>query len=300
MLKVGIVGIGNLGKALSQRLQHCTDFELVAKFSRRNIKDCISFEQIFEYQDKIDLLFLCGGSQNELESHAKNLISHFNIVESYDNHSRLESHIGNINSMAIKHKKIAICSAGWDPGLFSLMRGLFDSLGFVPYSFWGKGLSQGHTQAIKQITGVEDALQFTIPNQEALQKIIDGHDVESGAHLHKRECYVVAKSELHKDIENAIKSMPHYFADYQTTVQFVSQEDLNKLKDFSHKGQVLTQNNEINFSLNLPSNPDFTASVMSTFARAIARLKEERKYGAYTIFDLPFEYILTKNKYQFL
>ena len=299
-IKVGIVGFGNLGKAVKENVLKSDFFELVAVFSRRNIDATIPYEKIESYKDKIDLLFLCGGSQNELESQSFSLIQSFNIAESYDNHSRLKNYITQLDKKAKESDKIALCSFGWDPGLFSLIRGLFDSLDYPPYTFWGKGLSQGHTQAIKNIDGVTDGLQFTIPNKKMISKIKSGEKVETGKNLHKRECFVVAKKEDQKRIENQIKTMKDYFEGYETSVNFVSQNRLNKLKSFAHKGEVLTLKNTLGFSLNLPSNPDFTSRVLTKFAKNYISLKNKREYGAFTIFDLPLKNILPKDKFEYL
>lgn len=299
-IPVGVVGYGNLGRSVVDNLQNDKTFQLEAVFSRRDLPIATSYSDILKFKDKIELLFVCGGSQNELEGQTNFLIKHFNLIESYDNHNRLKSHIQDLDIAAKKHQKIALCSFGWDPGLFSLMRGLFDSLGQNPYSFWGKGLSQGHTQAIKNIDGVIDGLQFTLPNKEIIAKIKNGESVKVSNDFHKRLCYVVCPKEKKAEIEHKIKSMPDYFLGYETEVKFVSQESLDKLKSFAHKGQVLTSNNTMNFSLNLPSNPKFTANVMTTFARAYPKLKEEKKFGAHDIFDIPMKYILKEEPYRYL
>ncbi len=299
-IPVGVVGYGNLGRSVVENLQNDKTFQLEAVFSRRDLPIATSYSDILKFKDKIELLFVCGGSQNELEEQTNFLIKHFNLIESYDNHNRLKSHIQDLDLAAKGHQKIALCSFGWDPGLFSLMRGLFDSLGQNPYSFWGKGLSQGHTQAIKNIDGVIDGLQFTLPNKDIVAKIKNGESVKVSKEFHKRLCYVVCSKEKRAEIEHKIKSMPDYFLGYETEVKFVSQESLDKLKSFAHKGQVLTSNNTMNFSLNLPSNPKFTANVMTTFARAYPKLKEEKKFGAHDIFDIPMKYVLKEEPYRYL
>ena len=299
-IKVGIVGYGNLGKAIEKKVNQSENFELVAIFSKRKLSNTIDYRDIEEYKNKIDILFLCGGSQNELEDQGKKLIENFNIVDSYDNHTRLKRYIFDIDSLAKKNKKVALCSFGWDPGLFSMMRALFDSLGFAPYTFWGKGLSQGHTQAIKNIEGVIDAVQFTLPNKQIEKRIKQGEDVKRDKSFHKRLCYVVARNKEQERIKKQIITMPDYFDGYETLVHFVSQEKLDTIKSFAHKGEVITQNNTMSFSLNLLSNPEFTATVATTFAGAIYRLSKEKKYGAYTILDLPINRILKKDKFEYL
>lgn len=299
-VSAGVVGYGNLGASVAKLLKESEEFELKAIFSKRDFPFAEKYSRILDYEGKIDLLFVCGGSQNELENQTRFLIKHFNLIESYDNHARLKGHIDELGALAVKHEKIALCSFGWDPGLFSLMRGLFDSLGYAPYSFWGKGLSQGHTQAIKNISGVKDALQFTVPNVQIIDAIKRGEEKEVSKNFHKRVCYVVCEKSEQKRIENEIKNMPDYFLGYETSVNFVSQSVLDGLKSFAHKGEVITQSNVLNFSLNLKSNPDFTARVMTTFARAYAKLKQDKIYGAFDIFDLPLSAILTKNPHEYL
>lgn len=299
-IRVGIVGYGNLGKAVERQLLKNDMFELVGIFSKRSLPNTISYDQIEEYKDNIDLLFLCGGSQNELEKQGIRLIENFNIVESYDNHARLKSYISKIDRLAKKNKKVALCSFGWDPGLFSFMRGLFDSIGFKPYTFWGKGLSQGHTQAIKNIDGVIDGLQFTIPNDKIKTKIRSGQEFMQSKAFHKRLCYVVAKSCEKERIKREIITMPDYFDGYETRVNFVSQKKLDALRSFAHRGEVMTQSNIMNFSLSLPSNPYFTAAVNVAYSLAIKKLLFSKKYGAYTIFDLPLSSILKKDKFEYL
>lgn len=299
-VSVGVVGYGNLGSSVVKQLKQSEEFELKVIFSKRDLPFAENYSNILNYVGKVDLLFVCGGSQNELENQTRFLINHFNLIESYDNHSRIASHIKELDSLAVEHGKIALCSFGWDPGLFSLMRGLFDSLGYAPYSFWGKGLSQGHTQAIKNIKGVKDALQFTIPNEEILSEIKCGAEIEISKKFHKRICYVVCEESERSRIESEIKNMPDYFLGYETQVNFVLQTELDKLRSFAHKGEVATKNNVLNFSLNLPSNPDFTAKVMTTYARAYAKLKAENVCGAFNIFDIPLSAIIPKNSHDYL
>lgn len=299
-LNVGIVGYGNLGRAVEKKIRAGHDFNLVAIFSKRDLPGVINYDDVENYKGKIDLLFLCGGSQNELEKQGLRLIKNFNIIDSYDNHARLKTYITKLDRLSKQNGKVALCSFGWDPGLFSFMRALFDGLGFKPYTFWGKGLSQGHTQAIKNIPGVKDAIQFTVPSIKDIEKIKNGEKVKEGKNLHHRECYVVAAKEDRDQVKKRIISMPDYFEGYKTTVHFVGQNKLDSLKTFAHKGQVISASNTINFSLNLKSNPDFTAGVITSFARAAANLIKNEKHGAYTIFDLPISSILKRDKFEYL
>ena len=300
MINVGVVGMGNLGKAVCEEVQKSKEFKLVAKFSKRDLPGCKDYKNIKDYVGKIELLFVCGGSKTELEKQTDYLIDSFNIIESFDNHAKIKSHMEKSDKFAKKHKKIMLCSFGWDPGLFSLMRGLISGLGFTPYTFWGRGLSQGHTEAIKKLPGVVDALQFTVPNKKIMKKIKHGEEVSIDKSFHKRDCFIVARKQDRKRIEEQIKTMPDYFCGYETSVNFVSQDELDKMKSFSHRGTVLTAKNIINFSLNLPSNPAFTAKVLCAFAKSYKKLKENKNFGAFSIFDLPLGYILDKEKYYYL
>lgn len=297
-INVGVVGFGNLGKALVQNLKNNEIFNLVAVFSKRKLINTLHYSRIFEYKDKIDLLFLCVGSQNSLEKVSSELIPHFSLIECYDNHEKLSKHVEKMDFHAKINNKIALCSFGWDPGLFSLMRGLFTSLGFQNSTFWGKGVSQGHSNAIKQIKGVIDAIQFTIPNHKTIKKVKRGNSIQS-QQLHRRKCYVVCDKKDKTKIKKSIINMPNYFKGFKTKVKFVKQTKLNKLKTLSHKGTVITENNTINFSLTLTSNPDFTAKVLIAFAKSYQTLRNKKNYGAYTIFDLPLTYIID-NKYNYL
>lgn len=297
-LNVAVVGYGNLGRALADKLKNSEDFNLVGIYSKRDVAGTTHISKLGE--KKIDLLFLCGGSKTDLESQGLKYINDYNIIESYDNHNRLKDYITKIDTLAKENKKVSLCSFGWDPGLFSYMRGLFDSLGFTPYTFWGKGLSQGHTQAIKNINGVIDGLQFTLPSKQKMQELKNGNDIKSDKSLHTRLCYIVCKKCDRENIKNQIVTMPDYFEEYETKVRFVTQKRLNELKDFAHQGTVMTKANTIAFSLKLKSNPDFTAGVMLAYARSVKTLIENKKYGAYTIFDLPLNMILPKDKFNYL
>ncbi len=299
MIRVGIIGFGNLGKSIEKQLKNNKNFNLVAIFSKTKTEKTISINSILDYKNKIDILYLCVGSFCDLEKLEKNLIKHFNIIDCYDNHSKLKSHISQIDKTAKNNNKIAICSVGWDPGLFSLTRCLFSSLNYKPYSFWGKGTSQGHTQAIKSIEGVFDAIQFTLPNKRIIKNLKHGVTIPS-QNYHKRQCFIVCKKEDRRRIKHTIINMPNYFEGYKTKVNFVSAQKLNKLKSFSHKGEVSTKNNIMNFSLNLPSNPDFTANVMISYSQAYLKLKKEKKFGAHTILDIPLSYITQDDKYNYL
>lgn len=299
-IRVGVVGYGNLGKEVVKKIQKDDKYHLVGVFTKRNLPDTFRIYDMPYFRNTIDLMFVCSGSQNELEGVTRQVIKDFDLIECYDDHNRLRCHIKEMDYVAKRHKKIALCSFGWDPGLFSLMRGLFDSLGYTPYSFWGKGLSQGHTQALKAIDGVKDAVQFTIPNKEMIAKIKNGEKPVQSPNFHRRECFVVCDKDRQREIKQKIVSMPDYFENYKTNVHFIDQERLDKIKSFAHKGQVLTAENVMNFSLNLPSNPEFTAGVMTTFGHCYEKLKQNEKFGAYSIFDVPMNYILKDEPYKYL
>lgn len=299
-IKVGIVGFGNIGKEIKKQILSNKDFELVAIFARRKIKECVEFEKIEEYQGKIDLMFLCVGSQSDLEQVAERVLKNFNTIDCFDNHNKIKNYLINQQTIAAQNKKIAICSVGWDPGLFSLIRGLMDGLNLNCKTFWGKGLSQGHTQAIKNLPNVEDAIQFTIPNKNVVKQTRRGIDLTNFHAFHTRQCFVVCKKQFCKTIKQQILTMPDYFVGYKTKVKFVSLKKLNKIKSFAHKGEVVSVGDEIEFKLNLKSNPAFTAKIMIAYARALPNLQKLHKFGVFTILDIPIAYIIKKEKSQLI
>lgn len=299
-INVGIVGFGNLGKALATTLKENSSFNLVQIFSKRKLPGLDHVSNIKLYKNKIDLLFLCGGSKDELELQAQKYINDFSIMESYDNHSKLKSHITKLDASAKESNKIALCSFGWDPGLFSFARGLFDSLGCTPFTFWGKGLSQGHTQAIKNIKGVIDGLQFTIPNKKFFSQINRNKITHQSKAFHIRKCYIVCDKKDRQKIKQEIITMPDYFEGYKTYVKFISSRGLEKIKNFAHQGIVTTPRRVFEFRLKTKSNPMLTAKIMCTFARAYTKLIAEKSWGAFTIYDIPFNSILLKDKFDYL
>lgn len=311
-IRVGIVGYGNLGKGVELALKQNPDFELKAIFTRRDVSSfnldtkmvCIS--DVWDYKDKIDVMILCGGSANDLPVQGPLLSAGFNTVDSYDNHGKIPEYFSKINETALASKKVSLISVGWDPGLFSLNRLLSEAV--LPqgkyYTFWGKGVSQGHSDAIRRIKGVKKGIQYTIPVQEAIEKVRECENPDLAAcDRHKRICYVVAEeSEDLGRIEKEIKSMPNYFADYDTEVYFISEEEMLKNhSNMPHGGFVIrtgTTGNcnkqRMEFSLALESNPEFTSSVLVAFARAVYRLSTEGKSGAFSVFDIPFAYLSPK------
>lgn len=312
-IKVGIVGYGNLGKGVELALKQNPDFELKAIFTRRDVASfngntkmvCIS--DVLDYKGEIDVMILCGGSANDLPVQCPMLSAHFNTVDSYDNHNKIPEYFSKINEVALASDKVSLISVGWDPGLFSLNRLLAESI--LPqgkcYTFWGKGVSQGHSDAIRRIKGVKKGIQYTIPVKEAIDKVRTCENPTLAVcDKHKRICYVVAEeSEDINRIEKEIKSMPNYFADYDTEVYFISEEEM--LKNHSkmpHGGFVIRtgitgncNKQRMEFSLALESNPEFTSSILVAYARAVNRLSSEGKSGAFSVFDIPFAYLSPKS-----
>jgi len=317
MIKIGIVGYGNLGRGIEVDIKQNKDMELVAIFTRREpsdiktltgVKVC-KIDEILDYKDKIDVMILCGGSANDLPEQTPNLAKYFNVVDSFDTHKKIPDHFANVDKMARENKNIAIISVGWDPGMFSLNRLYAESImpNGTTYTFWGYGVSQGHSDAIRRIDGVKDARQYTVPIEEALAVVRDGDcpDFTTGE-KHRRECYVVAEDGADKErIAREIKTMPNYFDEYETTVNFISEEELKKEHSKMPHGGVVIRNGKtgmnlenthtIEYSLDLDSNPEFTSSVLIAFARAIYRMKNEGKTGCVTVFDIPPAYLSPKS-----
>ncbi|MBQ5311750.1 MAG: diaminopimelate dehydrogenase [Oscillospiraceae bacterium] len=317
MIRLGILGYGNLGRGVEKAVQHTNDVKLCAVFTRRDPSSLkiatagvpvYSADDLAAHKDDIDVLILCGGSANDLPVQTPEAAKLFNVVDSFDTHARVPEHFANVDAAAKAAGKVGIISIGWDPGLFSLMR--LYSNAVLPdgsdYTFWGRGVSQGHSDAIRRIEGVKDARQYTVPVPAALEKVRNGENpVLSTREKHTRECYVVAEEGADKaKIENAIKTMPNYFADYDTTVNFISEEELKaKHNAIPHGGSVIrtgttgdgTNKHVIEFSLKLDSNPEFTSSVLVAFARAAYRLNSEGASGCKTIFDIPPAYLIDKS-----
>ena len=313
MIKVAIAGYGNLGRGVESAVSKCADMELVALFTRRNPADVktvsdvpvYSMEKAQEMADKIDVMILCGGSAKDLPEQTPAMAKYFNVVDSFDTHARIPEHFAAVDAVCKESGKVGIISIGWDPGLFSLNRMLGQAI--LPcgndYTFWGKGVSQGHSDAIRRIAGVKDARQYTIPVEEALTSVRNGENPElTIRQKHTRECFVVAEDGADlKAIEEQIVTMPNYFADYDTTVHFISEEELMRdHKGIPHGGMVFRTgttgfNNEnkhvVEFKLTLDSNPEFTSSVLVAYARAAYRLAKDGNSGCKTIFDIAPAYI---------
>ena len=317
-IRIGIVGFGNLGKAVEKEIIKNKDMKLVGVFTRRNTNEIkthskdvkvIKFDEIFNYINYIDVMILCGGSATDLRYQSPLLASSFNIIDSFDTHEKINEHYKKVNAASIEGGKTSIISVGWDPGLFSLIRLLSEAilLNGNSYTFWGKGVSQGHSDALRGIKGIEDAIQYTIPIEDAMNKVrrCENPTLET-RDKHIRECYVVAKEGYNlTDIESEIKNMPYYFDEYDTTVNFISKEELDKKKEkLPHGGFVFrsgltgerNENNSIiEFSLKLDSNPEFTAGILIAYARANYRLNREGIIGTKTILDIPLSYLLLDN-----
>ena len=306
-MKIAIYGYGNLGRGVEAATKYHKDCELVAVFTRRDpstVKTAgapvFSADSILDFKDKIDVLILCGGSATDLPEMTHKLAEHFNVIDSYDTHATIPTHFARVNETAEASGHIAMISGGWDPGLFSIARLYASSV--LPdgkdYTFWGRGVSQGHSDAIRRIDGVLDARQYTVPVPAALESVRNGENPElTTRQKHTRECYVVAKegADLAK-IESEIKNMPNYFADYDTMVTFVSLEELRANHSaLPHGGSVIRSGvsglsgehkHTVEFSLALDSNPEFTSSVLVACARAINRMHARGMTGCKTIFDI--------------
>jgi diaminopimelate dehydrogenase len=305
-IRVAICGYGNLGKGVEKGLSKSSDMELVAIFTKRDPNSLtinsnatvVNISEVDKWKDKVDVVIMCGGSATDLPEQVPAMASMFNTVDSFDTHARIPEYIEKVNEVATANNKVSIISIGWDPGLFSLFRLYANSIlsSGSTYTFWGKGVSQGHSDAIRRIKGVKNAVQYTIPNPEAISRVRLGEcPTLSTREKHTRECFVVAENEEDKTrIEKEIKEMPNYFDEYDTTVNFVSEEVLksehNKLPHGGfviHSGNTGENKHVMEFSLKLDSNPEFTSSVLIAFARANYRLSQNKDYGAKTIFDIP-------------
>lgn len=313
MIRVGIAGYGNLGRGVESALRDAEDMETVGVFTRRDPASVKTATGIPVYawadaknmQDKIDVMILCGGSANDLPTQTAELAAYFNVVDSFDTHAKIPEHFEQVDAVSRANGKISVISVGWDPGLFSLNRLYGQAI--LPngkdYTFWGKGVSQGHSDAIRRIPGVKDGKQYTIPVESALEKVRNGENPElSTREKHTRECFVVAEDGADKAaIESAIKTMPNYFADYDTTVHFISQEELDRdHSGIPHGGVVFRtgttglsgeQKHVVEYKLQLESNPGFTSSVLVAFARAAYRMQKDGLSGCKTIFDIAPSYL---------
>ncbi len=317
-IKLGIMGYGNLGRGIECAIKQNADLELVAVFSRRDPKtvkiltetaNVYSADEVLNFKEKIDVLILCGGSATDLPKQTPFYAQYFNVIDSFDTHAKIPEHFENVDKIARSSGHIAVISSGWDPGMFSLNRLYAGAV--LPegqsYTFWGKGVSQGHSDAIRRINGVLDARQYTIPIDSALEAVRSGSNPElTTRQKHERECFVVVDENADKQkIEQEIKTMPNYFADYNTTVHFISQEELDRdHKGIPHGGFVIhggktgwngEHTHIIEYSLKLDSNPEFTASVIAAVARAAYRMNKDGLTGCKTMFDIAPAYLSPKS-----
>lgn len=308
-IRIGILGYGNLGKGVECAIKQNPDMELVAVFTRRSPADIkiltgsakvCSIDAAKSMKDDIDVLILCGGSATDLPQQTPEFAEYFNVIDSFDNHGKIPEHYQAVDAVATVNKKVGIISVGWDPGMFSLSRAYGRAIlpNGADYTFWGKGVSQGHSDAIRRVAGVVDARQYTIPVDQALEAVRKGENPDLGIRdKHTRECFVVVEEGADKArIEKEIKSMPSYFVDYDTTVHFISQEELNRdHAGIPHGGFAIRSgktgweeehNHIIEYSLKLESNPEFTASVIVAYARAAYRLSQRGESGCKTVLDI--------------
>lgn len=312
-IRIGIVGYGNLGRGVEKAVKHNSDIDLTTVFTRRAVDTVKTFgakvesiENITKYKNDIDVMILCGGSATDLGVQGPEIAKTFNTIDSYDTHAKIPEYFSIMDKVSRESGKLSVISVGWDPGLFSLSR-LMGQVALPngnDFTFWGKGVSQGHSDAIRRIAGVKNAIQYTVPLEEALKKVRNGENpVLETREKHERICYVVLEEGADKEIiENEIKTMPNYFSDYDTIVNFISEEELKeKHSGMPHGGFVIRtgetsegNKQKIEFSLGLDSNPEFTSSVLVAYARAIYRLAKEGKSGCTTVFDIPFGYLSPK------
>ena len=313
-IKIGIVGYGNLGQGVEIGLKNHPDMELVGIFSRRDPKTLNTqsptylLQDILSFKDKIDVLILCGGSKTDIPVQGPNLIEHFNTVDAYDTHAKIPEYFSKMNPIAEENKKVAVIATGWDPGLFSMNRLMQEAI--LPegqsYTFWGRGVSQGHSDAVRRVKGVKEAAQYTVPDEMMIKKILAGETVDyNSIDAHTREVYVVLEEDANPtEVEKEIKEMPNYFAGYQTGVSFISEEEFKaEHQSMPHGGRVIRQGKTsedalsiIDFSLSLESNPEFTAAVNIAYARAAYKLSKAKEYGARTVLDIPPYYLSSKSR----
>ena len=317
-IKIGILGYGNLGRGVECAVKQNDDMELVAVFTRRNPEDVkiltetavvCNVADVEDWKDKIDVMIICGGSATDLPKQTPVYAKMFNVIDSFDTHARIPEHFANVDAAAKEGGHVGIISVGWDPGMFSLNRLYANAI--LPdgndYTFWGKGVSQGHSDAIRRVEGVKDGKQYTIPVEAALEAVRNGENPElTTRQKHTRECFVVLEEGADAaKVEEEIKTMPNYFSDYDTTVHFISEEELKaNHSGIPHGGFVLRSgktgwNGEnkhlIEYSLKLDSNPEFTSSVLIAYARAAYRLASEGQIGCKTVFDIAPAYLSAKS-----
>lgn len=307
-IRIGIVGYGNIGRGVEQAIKRNEDMELAAVFTRRDPASVkvategakvVHMDDMLSMKGDVDVMVLCGGSATDLPVMGPEIAANFNTIDSFDTHAKIPEYFANVDKAAKEGNNISIISVGWDPGMFSLNRFYAESILVQgsTYTFWGKGVSQGHSDAIRRIPGVKNAIQYTVPVDEAVDQVRSGSEPKlTTRDKHTRECYVVAQEGANKaEIENAIKTMPNYFDEYNTTVHFISEEELKRDHSKMPHGGFVIRTGEtgeegnkhvIEYSLKLDSNPEFTASVLIAYARAAYRLNQKGENGARSVFDI--------------
>ena len=307
-IRIGIVGYGNIGRGVEQAIKRNEDMELAAVFTRRDPASVkvategakvVHMDDMLSMKGDVDVMVLCGGSATDLPVMGPEIAANFNTIDSFDTHAKIPEYFANVDKAAKEGNNISIISVGWDPGMFSLNRLYAESILVQgsTYTFWGKGVSQGHSDAIRRIPGVKNAIQYTVPVDEAVDQVRSGSEPKlTTRDKHTRECYVVAQEGDNKaEIENAIKTMPNYFDEYNTTVHFISEEELKRDHSKMPHGGFVIRTGEtgeegskhvIEYSLKLDSNPEFTASVLIAYARAAYRLNQKGENGARSVFDI--------------
>ena len=310
-LNIGIIGYGNLGKSVEQIILSKNEYNLVAIFSRRTVKSRYNtlidnYENITKYKSHIDVMLLCGGSKNDLPQQTAEALKFFDCINAFDTHAKICSELTRLGRIAKKTNHRLIMCTGWDPGVFSVVRGLFYAISNrKPTTFWGKGISMGHSDAIRQVAGVKDAVQFTIPNPNAI-RLVRKNMIDTELPLHFRDCYVVCDKPKQKQIERTIRQMPNYFKGQPTSVTYVSHNTINNLKKrMRHKGQIITSFKTIQgtktaaeFKLSMESNSNLTAAIMCAYIKAISNLKLHKISGAYTCLDIPISFLFSKEERQ--
>ncbi|WP_407390265.1 diaminopimelate dehydrogenase [Carnobacterium jeotgali] len=315
-IRIGLVGYGNIGRGVELAINQFPDMEGVAVFTRRNPAEvksmlpAVKIENILEYKNAIDVLILCGGSATDLPEQGPELAKYFSTIDSYDNHGKIPAYFADMDTAAKSGQNVSIISVGWDPGLFSINRALFEAVLPVgqTYTFWGKGLSQGHSDAIRRVTGVKKGVQYTLPLDKALEEVRKGLNPElSTREKHMRICYVVSEEGANQtEIEQTIKSMPNYFEPYETVVHFIDEEQFESdHQQMPHGGFVIRtgesetgSKQKAEFQLELESNPEFTSSILVAYARAAVKFKNEVKTGAFSVLDVPMAYLSDKSSEQ--
>ena len=317
-IRIGILGYGNLGRGVECAVKHNPDMELKAVFTRRDPSSLslltegvkvYSVNDILTMKDEIDVMIICGGSATDLPKQTPEMAKYFNVIDSFDTHAKIPEHFEAVDRSAFESGHVAVISVGWDPGMFSLNRLYADAVlpGGKDYTFWGRGVSQGHSDAIRRLEGVKDARQYTIPVESALEEVRSGKNPElTTRQKHTRECFVVAEEGADKaKIENEIKTMPNYFSDYDTTVHFITEEEMKRDHTrLPHGGFVLRggktgwnkeNGHVIEYSLKLDSNPEFTSSIIVSYARAAYRMNAEGLSGCKTVFDIAPGYLVAES-----